>query len=85
MNVNNGNTQMQLNINFFHNATSHITQWTMLKWTYLVVSSQFDGDYTNIWATFATVPFTTASPLPKVNVPVDPIGTAFMAHGGGLC
>lgn len=51
----------------------------MIKWTYLVVSSTFDGTYTNIWATFAEFNITNQQ---YVDVPIDPVGTAFLNNGG---
>ncbi len=38
---------------YFKDINSSTTQWLRLKWTYLLVSSTFDGSYSNIWATFA--------------------------------
>ena len=59
-------------------AATTFTAWTSLKWTYLVVSSTFDGSYTNIWCTSATL----TSSLPSSNLPLDPVGSAFLAQGG---
>ena len=71
---------MSLNIQF-KTFTSNSTTWLKLKWSYLVVSSTFDGTYTNIWATNAELD-------PSIrninNVPVDPTGSAFLALGGDI-
>ena len=68
-----------MTINTTFSQLSGITAWSMLKWTYLVVSATFDGTYTNIWATFAEV---TDVVLPIENMAVDPIGLEFLSYGG---
>jgi hypothetical protein len=72
---------MSIEIIFRHpnNAAQPTTIWIFLKWTYLVVSSTFDGTYSNIWAT--NTEFDPSLNLTQ-NVPIDPIGTAFLAFGG---
>ena len=71
------NAGMILYIRF--NISTITTSWKSLRWTYLVVSSTFDGTYTNIWATFTTISTINNT---FVNVPVDSVGSAFLANGG---
>ena len=68
--ISSGNTGMDITFNFTQGLGGTPTVWVSLKWTYLIVSSTFDGTYTNIWCTLAT--FT--GPFPNVNTPVDPVG-----------
>lgn len=69
---------MEIRVRFEYQSYMKTT-WQNLKWTYLVVSSIFDGSYSNVWATFAT--FSTLNNS-FINVPIDPVGTAFLANGG---
>ena len=59
---------MTVTYNFTQGLTTTATLWVSLKWTYLVVSSTFDGTYTNIWCTFSTF----SGPFPNANTPVIP-------------
>lgn len=68
---------MTVKVNFTQTPTLSTT-WLSLKWTYLVVSSTFDGTYSNIWCTSAS----TTGPFPLSNVPLDHIGSAFVMQGG---
>mgnify|MGYP000857463273 FL=1 len=74
----NSNTQMTINLLFGQPNTIY-TKWLNLKWTYLVVSSTFDGKYSNIWATNAQI-----DPSAKsiTDMPIDPVGNAFISFGG---
>ena len=69
---------MSVTLSFTRTVAGTPTIWISLKWTYLVVSSTFDGTYTNIWASPATLD----GPFPYTNVPVDPVGLAFLVQGG---
>lgn len=68
---------MNLSIYFYNSIEAFRTQWMKLKWTYLLVSSTFDGEYTNIWTTFTEV-----KPLTQEKQPVHLYGLAFLVKGG---
>lgn len=75
----NNNTIMNLVVSFKdpQRGITNTTVWLKLKWTYLIISSTFDGKYTNIWTTFAEF-----DPQNINNSPVHSQGLTFIAMGG---
>jgi hypothetical protein len=74
----NQNTRMRLTINFLNPSTfgtsTTLTKWNIVTFTYIVVSRNFNGAYTNIWATTAE-----AAISADINPPalIDKIASAF--------
>lgn len=49
----NQNKRMRIVVNFRNPADGTVTRWDLVSFTYIVVSRNFDGTYSNIWATVA--------------------------------
>lgn len=75
----NNNTIMTMIVSFrdVQRGITNTTVWLKLKWTYLIISSTFDGKFTNIWTTFSEF-----DPQNVNNAPVHSQGLTFMAMGG---
>lgn len=74
VNFSNANTLMKIKLEFtdYFNNGADRTKWNQVKWTYLVVSSIFDGTYSNIWAISAQFnPSNTTS----INTPIYSSGS----------
>ena len=66
----NQNTRMRIVVNFRNPADGSITLWNMVSFTYIVVSRNLNGAYSDIWATVAEV----TNPVDDTAGPVDLIG-----------
>ena len=68
---------MKMVINFFNpssvGTSTNVTQWNMVTFTYIVVSRNFAGSYSTIWATTAEAAVTTTI----AHLPIDNIASAF--------
>mgnify|MGYP003417380879 CR=1 FL=1 len=55
VNFENQNTRMRIVVNYLNPSTfgtsTKITQWNLVTFTYIVVSRNFQGTFSNIWAT----------------------------------
>lgn len=69
-------------MNFRNPADGTVTRWDLVSFTYIVVSRNFDGTYSNIWATVAEV---TAPGLTGLPAPIDAVGAAFRTAVGATC
>lgn len=49
----NQNTRMRIVVNFRNTNDGTITKWSLVTFTYIVVSRNLNGAYSNIWATVA--------------------------------
>lgn len=47
----NQNTRMRIVVNFRNPGDGTITTWNLVSFTYIVVSRNLNGDYSDIWAT----------------------------------
>ena len=75
-----GNTGMTVTFNFTQTtAATIVTTWVTLKWTYLVVSNNFDGTYTNIWCHF--IDYSGAFPVTNLSIDTT-VGNPFSQQGG---
>jgi len=71
----NQNTRMRIVVDFRNPATQSITSWTLVSFNYIVVSRNFNGAYSDIWATVAE--FTIPSGAPPTAAPIDTTGFVF--------
>jgi hypothetical protein len=60
----NQNTRMRITVNFLNPSTygtsTVITKWNLVSFTYIVVSRNFQGTFSNIWATTSEISLSTA-------------------------
>ena len=70
----NQNTRMRIVVNFRNPADGSITLWNMVSFTYIVVSRNLNGGFSNIWATVAE---TTAIPTTAALAAIDLVGEAY--------
>ena len=73
VNFENQNKRMRIVVNFRNPADGTVTRWDMVSFTYIVVSRNFDGTYSNIWATIAETTATTAG----ITAAIDTLGAAY--------
>jgi hypothetical protein len=73
----NQNTRMRIVVNFLNpssvGTSKVITKWNLVTFTYIVVSRNFDGQYSTIWATTAEASITSDI----VGSPIDKISSVF--------
>jgi hypothetical protein len=79
VNFENQNKRMRIVVNFRNPADGTVTRWDMVSFTYIVVSRNFDGTYSNIWATIAETTATTAG----VTGAIDTLGAAYRTAAAG--
>lgn len=78
----NQNTRMRIVVNFRNPADGTITTWNLVSFTYIVVSRNLNGAYSDIWATVAEA----VNPADDANLPIDLIGAGYQtAASGGNC
>ena len=79
----NQNTRMKIVVDFRDPGSGAITSWTMVSFTYIVVSRFLNGAYSDIWATVASI----SNPLDNIPQAIDAIGAAYQVspNGGGRC
>ena len=69
----NQNTRMRIVVDFRDPGSGAITSWTMVSFTYIVVSRFLNGAYTDIWATVASV----SNPTNNALMNIDSIAAAY--------
>jgi hypothetical protein len=73
----NQNTRMRIVVNFLNpssiGVSTNVTRWNLVTFTYIVVSRNFAGSASTIWATTAE----TAVTVDIEHEPIDSIGSAF--------
>lgn len=74
----NQNTRMRIVVNFRNTNDGTITKWSLVTFTYIVVSRNLNGAYSNIWATVAETTVFGAGAI-------DLLGPAFVAGAGADC
>ena len=80
----NQNKRMRIVVDFRDPGSGAITAWTMVSFTYIVVSRNFNGAYSDIWASVADV----NNPQHDNPVAIDLLGSAFRgaaSQGGAAC
>ena len=69
----NQNTRMRIVVDFRNPQDGLITTWTIVSFTYIVVSRTMSGAYTNIWATVAEI----ENPNDNTLAAIDAIGAGY--------
>lgn len=69
----NSNTRMKIVVDFQDPGSKAITSWTMVSFTYLVVSRFMNGGYSDIWATVASID----NPSDNTLVEIDQIASSY--------
>ena len=69
----NQNTRMRIVVDFRNPADQSVTTWTIVSFTYLVVSRTMSGAYTNIWASVAEI----ENPTDDTLAAIDTIAAGF--------
>lgn len=69
----NQNTRMRVVANFRNPADGVVTRWDLVSFTYIVVSRNLNGAYSDIWATVAE----TTNPPHNTPVAIDLVGAAY--------
>jgi hypothetical protein len=76
---------MRIVVNFLNpssvGTSKVITKWNLVTFTYIVVSRNFDGQYSTIWATTAEASITSDI----VGSPIDKIASVFTQVPAGSC
>ena len=81
----NDNSRMRIVVNYRTNnpgITPILTTWTRVTFTYIIVSRNFNGAYSDIWATVAEaqgLQIANANTGISASVPIDSYGLAFSA------
>ena len=65
---------MRIVVDFRDPGSGAITSWTMVSFTYIVVSRILNTGYTDIWATIASID----NPQHDVPLPIDQVGAAYL-------
>lgn len=74
----NQNTRMRIVVNFRNPGDGTITTWNLVSFTYIVVSRNLNGAYSDVWATIAEV----VNPVHNTLAAVDRVGAAYQAAAG---
>ena len=69
----NQNSRMRIVVDFRDPGSGSITSWTMVSFTYIVVSRFLNGAYSDIWATVASV----SNPANNNPQPIDQIAASY--------
>ena len=79
----NQNTRMRIVVDFRDPGSGSITSWTMVSFTYIVVSRFLNGAYTDIWATVASID----NPANNAVASIDQIASSYATdpNTGGRC
>lgn len=78
----NENTRMRVVVNFRNPGDGSITLWTMVSFSYIVVSRNLNGAYSDVWATIAEI----TNPVDGATASVDKIGVVYnQAVPAGTC
>ncbi len=73
---------MRITVNFRNPGDGTITLWTLVSFSFIVVSRTFSGTYSDIWATVASV----SNPGNTINgAAVDPIGSYYLGATPTQC
>ena len=67
---------MRITVDFRDPGSGAITSWTMVSFTYIVVSRILNTGYSDIWATVASID----NPQHQVPLPIDTVGAAYLAN-----
>jgi hypothetical protein len=85
VNFENQNTRMRIVVNYLNPSTfgtsTKITQWNLVTFTYIVVSRNFQGAFSNIWATTSEASIST----PLGGAPIDDKTGIFANGPNGNC
>jgi hypothetical protein len=68
---------MRIVVNFRNTNDGTITKWTLVTFTYIVVSRNLNGAYSDIWATVASRTLTAS-----ISTPIDDLAPAFQLGPG---
>jgi hypothetical protein len=77
----NQNTRMRIVVNFRNPGDGSITTWNLVSFTYIVVSRNLNGAYSDIWATVVEV----SNPVHNTPASVDLVGAAYRTAAAGSC
>lgn len=66
---------MRVVVNFRNPGDGSITVWSMVSFTYIVVSRNLNGAYSDVWATLAEV----TNPVNGATAAVDTLGIVYRA------
>ena len=77
----NQNTRMRIVVDFRDPGSGAITSWTMVTFTYIVVSRFLNGGYSDIWATVASID----NPPDNTPQPIDTLGSGYINAPVGGC
>ena len=69
----NQNSRMRIVVDFRDPGSGAITSWTMVSFTYIVVSRFLNGGYSDIWATVASID----NPADNTLQPIDQVKAAY--------
>jgi hypothetical protein len=70
----NQNTRMRIVVNFRNTNDGTITKWTLVTFTYIVVSRNLNGAYSDIWASTASHTLTAT-----ITAPIDTLGAEYQS------
>ena len=77
----NQNTRMRIVVDFRDPGSGAITVWTMVSFTYIVVSRNMNGAYSDIWATVASFD----NPPNDAPAGIDVVGASYQNAPAGTC